>query len=307
MIWNKLGLVYEPTETKPWKKYYGILPTPVYLEAESVIRIFFGSACENNFSRVTFIDVDADNPSTIVSDPEVLSLDIGELGAFDDCGVNPSSVLKVGKEWWMYYAGFQRHERTPYSIFSGLAKSDDGREFRRFSKTPLLERTSDELILRSAPTVIYDKGIYRMIYVADNGWSTFTSGVYINKLMPTYCLRSGESKDGLNWIFNSQAIIVPEEDEFGFGRPYLQKVNDIFRLFYSIRSTHKGYRLGYAQSLDFNSWIRDDGNIGIDVSANGWDSEMICYPAVISVKNRTFLYYNGNQNGKYGFGCAELV
>jgi hypothetical protein len=49
-----------------------------------------------------------------------------------------------------------------------------------------------------------------------------------------------------------------------------------------------------------------DDRIGIDVSSTGWDSEMICYPAVITVKGRTFLFYNGNNNGETGFGVAEL-
>ena len=45
----------------------------------------------------------------------------------------------------------------------------------------------------------------------------------------------------------------------------------------------------------------------IDVSPTGWDAEMICYPAVINVKGKTYLFYNGNNNGETGFGVAELI
>jgi hypothetical protein len=33
---------------------------------------------------------------------------------------------------------------------------------------------------------------------------------------------------------------------------------------------------------------------------------MICYPAVIKIYDKTYLFYNGNNNGKTGFGYAEL-
>lgn len=78
-------------------------------------------------------------------------------------------------------------------------------------------------------------------------------------------------------------------------------------MFYSVRYVDKLYRLGYAESKDGVNWIRKDNEIGIDVSADGWDSEMICYPAVVKTNNKTFLFYNGNNNGASGFGYAELI
>ena len=34
---------------------------------------------------------------------------------------------------------------------------------------------------------------------------------------------------------------------------------------------------------------------------------MMAYPCVIKVGDRTFMFYNGNDYGRYGFGYAELV
>jgi hypothetical protein len=45
----------------------------------------------------------------------------------------------------------------------------------------------------------------------------------------------------------------------------------------------------------------------MDVSETGWDSEMICYAAVITTKYGTTMFYNGNRNGETGFGCAVLI
>jgi hypothetical protein len=41
-----------------------------------------------------------------------------------------------------------------------------------------------------------------------------------------------------------------------------------------------GYRIGYAYSDDLINWMRDDEIVGIDVSEDGWDSDMLCYPHV---------------------------
>ena len=46
--------------------------------------------------------------------------------------------------------------------------------------------------------------------------------------------------------------------------------------------------------------------MGIDVSNNEWDSEMICYPFVFDHKKERFMLYNGNNHGKDGFGIALL-
>ncbi|MFQ5751293.1 MAG: hypothetical protein ACE5HI_04785, partial [bacterium] len=66
-------------------------------------------------------------------------------------------------------------------------------------------------------------------------------------------------------------------------------------------------RIGYAESENGLDWIRKDEEVGIEVSDEGWDSEMICYPAVISVNGTTYMFYNGNNNGETGFGYAQLT
>jgi hypothetical protein len=67
-----------------------------------------------------------------------------------------------------------------------------------------------------------------------------------------------------------------------------------------------GYRIGYASSIDLIKWKRDDSKAGIDVSENGWDSEMISYPHVFELDNNVYMLYLGNQVGRFGFGLARL-
>jgi hypothetical protein len=69
----------------------------------------------------------------------------------------------------------------------------------------------------------------------------------------------------------------------------------------------KGYRLGYAYSDDLTHWTRDDEHAGTELSAEGWDAEMMCYPNVFEHNNTIYLLYNGNNFGRNGFGIAKLI
>ena len=53
-------------------------------------------------------------------------------------------------------------------------------------------------------------------------------------------------------------------------------------------------------------WTRDDSKAGIDVSAEGWDSEMISYPHVFELDGQIYMAYLGDQVGRHGFGIAKL-
>ena len=72
------------------------------------------------------------------------------------------------------------------------------------------------------------------------------------------------------------------------------------------RSREKGYRIGYASSDDLVHWTRDDALAGIDVSDDGWDSEMVAYPHVFELDGQIFMAYLGNSVGGDGFGLAVL-
>ena len=64
------------------------------------------------------------------------------------------------------------------------------------------------------------------------------------------------------------------------------------------------YRIGYAESENGKNFIRKDHLAGIEPTENGFDSEMICYPNVVVHKGIKYMFYNGNDFGKNGFGLA---
>jgi hypothetical protein len=78
---------------------------------------------------------------------------------------------------------------------------------------------------------------------------------------------------------------------------------DRYRMWFSHRG--RSYRIGYAESGDGIVWQRRDEEAGIDVSPDGWDSEMIEYPCVVDAGSRRLMLYNGNGYGRTGIGLAE--
>ncbi len=302
MRWEKLGLVWEPTSTEWWNHRYAMLPVPLFLGDR--IRVFFGTADSKIFSRVCWVDLDPDDPTIIIDTSNGPVLDIGELGTFDDSGVVPSCIITVGNERFLYTVGFQRCERVPYMLFAGLARTkDDGRTFERVSPSPILPRNEFRPTSQGAPSVLFHDGRYKMWHWFSTKWITIDGKLFLD-----YKIGYAESMDAVNWEMKDMTCIAPdpEKSEFAVARPWVIQEDGKFKMWYSIRIQGKMYRIGYAESLDGLSWERLDHLAGIDVSAEGWDSEMVCYPAVIDVKGQRYMFYNGNNNGAHGFGVARL-
>jgi len=303
MKWTKRGLILAPQKSKNWNQKYCMMPTPIHIPELGLIRIFFGTSDIQNNGITSYIDVNEDNPSIILNNTEEIALNYGNPGFFDDCGSIPSSILRVEKYYFLYYVGFQRCEKVPYMLFSGLAKSIDGLTFTRLSNSPIIERDVINTISNAAPFVINDDGIYKMWFWMGKEWTKLNKKDYI-KAEIFYAT----SNDGINWSKSNKGCIQLNENfEFSVGRPCVLKENGIYKMWYSIRYIDKLYRIGYAESFDGINWTRNDADVGIDISESGWDSEMVCYPGVIKVKDKTFMFYNGNNNGESGFGFAELL
>ncbi|MBA8666300.1 hypothetical protein H1Q59_00085 [Holosporaceae bacterium 'Namur'] len=305
MKWIKKGLIYVPDGSSDWAKTTATLPTP-YLRKDGSLRVFLGFLDDFNIGRIGYVDIDPENPQVIYKISSQPVLNIGEEGAFDDNGVVPLSIIEYENKLFLYYVGFQKGVKVPYYMFCGLAISeDDGDTFYRHSKVPILDRTNNELFARCGVSVIRDENIWKMWYVGSikEGW------VYKeDKSLPLYQIKYLESRDGINWgsVEGKNCLNFKNDDEHGFGRPFVIKEGNVYKMFYSIRTLSKGYRIGYGESLDGVSWKRLDEQIGIDVSDNGWDSESICYAFLFTYQNLTYLFYNGNNMGRTGFGYATL-
>lgn len=302
MKWRKLGRVYTANDEYGWAHSHAYIPTPFVLDDDR-IRVYVAFQNKQQVGRIGFVDVDAENPLKILRISVKPALDIGEPGTFDDNGVTPMCLVNIRRNNLMYYTGWQLGVKVRYYLFTGLAIIDaNGETFKRYSNVPVLDRSNEELFVRTGAYVMQDDDIYKMWYIAGSKWIDIRG-----KKVPTYNMRYLECKDGLSW--DKKGVVCMElsgNDEFGFGRPYIIKENNKYKMWYSIRTVSKGYRLGYAESINGKEWIRKDNEVGIDVSESGWDSEMICFSSIVDVKGKRYMFYNGNNYGETGFGVAVL-
>ena len=304
MKWIKKGLIYHPKNNFGWDYKYAMMPTPIIHNGN--IRVFFGTTDSEIYGRPTYIDLNIQNPSEILYKNNKVLVDLGKDGTFDDSGVIPSSFIRKDNEYFLYYVGFQRSFKVPYLLFSGILKTNDLINFNRISESPFYDRNKENIYSNAAPFVIFDKeeGLYKMWFWQGVEWVTVNNKKYIKAE-----IHYTTSKNGIDFDKKTHKCIIPskENNEFSVGRPWVIKKNKSYIMYYYIRYIDKLYRIGHARSSDGINWIRDDENTGIDVSNEGWDSEMICYPAVIDVGDKTYMFYNGNNNGETGFGYAELI
>jgi len=302
MIWEKQGLILAPQPRLGFGTTRLMVPTPFLLN-ESVIRLFCGFCDENHISRLGYIDVKANKPSEIIDWSPSPLLDIGDPGMFDDNGLCPTSFVEQEGKLYLYYFAFQQGVKLPFYMFSGLAISEDqGQTFKRYQRTPILDRIDTEPIMRSGPFVLKDANCFKVWYPSGNRF------IEINgKKVHTYHLRYTESRDGLKWDQPSQVSLeLTQPGEYGFGRPFVIKKEGWYQLFYSVRTLQRGYHLGYAESEDGIHWNRRDEEMILQGPLEAWESEMQCYSSVVTTPYGTYLFYNGNRLGKTGFGYALL-
>ncbi|HEX4589804.1 MAG TPA: hypothetical protein VH120_07740, partial [Gemmataceae bacterium] len=273
MKWQKKGRVYVPDGRTAWAKKYAFPPTPVPVRGDR-LRLYMAFCDDTMVGRIGYVEVAADDPSRVLGVSHEPVLDVGRPGDFDENGLLPTCVVPVGDQLFMYYVGYQLGHKVRYYQFEGLAISDDGgRSFRRHSRVPVIDRSDTEPHHRTSAFVMRDGGRFKMWYVAGGDWTPVGG-----KSLPVYNLRYVESPDGTTWPREGKVCLdFAGGDEHAFGRPWVLKSATGYRMFYSIRTRSKGYRLGYAESADGISWRRKDDEVGIDVSPEGWDSQMIAY------------------------------
>lgn len=300
MTWVKGGLIYAPDGTSPWARHSALQPTPLILPGR--IRVFVGQRDDHGVSRVGFVDVDPNDVTRVLGVATEPALDIGEPGTFDDNGVVPCAVVSRGNAIWLYYAGYSLPRKVRFHVFGGLAVSNDGGcTFNRVRRTPLLDRTDQELYFRVLHSILYENGRWRAWY---GGGSSFEPPTSDGHTRAVYNIRYMESPDGIHFPDEGEVAIDVAAGEHRVGRPYVLPRRDGYEMFFASATRALNYRLSYATSADGRHWQIDQAGLGLTVSATGWDSEMMSYPSVVDLADRRVLFYNGNGYGRTGFGYA---
>lgn len=304
MKWEKKGLIYSPPLDGSWRDNSALTPT-AFLLNETTIRNYVSFRDKMGIGRIGFVDVEANNPSIVIKVSNKPVLDIGTDGMFDDNGVILGDVIRVNNDIYMYYVGFQLVKKTKFLAYSGLAISKDkGESFQRYKHTPILDRENEGLYIRAIHSAIFEDNKFKIWYATGNGWENIDDTDF-----PQYDINYIESNDGIH--FTEQGIKCIENDtsnlEYRIGRPRVYKKNNEYIMNFTYGTTDGRYIAGQAISNDGINWKRDDKSLGINLSKEGWDSIHLSYPSIISTKDKTFMFYNGNNMGQDGFGYAELI
>lgn len=302
MKWHRKGLIFNFDNYNDFFYKSAMIPIPVI--KKDCIRFYIAGQDKYDVGYPTYIDCDINDFSKVLMIHDKPLLKNGYPGTFDQDGCVPLSIVDLpnGKSY-MYYVGFELGTKARYRMLTGLAITEDGEMFHKYSDVPVLERSNIDSLFRCGPYVMLENGIFRMWYVAGNSWTNING-----KDLPNYTINYLESKDGIHWGDTGAVCIdVENNNEHGFGRPYVIKHEGIYKMFYSIRVNKLGYRLGYAESQDGIKWTRMDKKMNFDVAEKGWDSEVIAYSSVVEIKGKWYMFYNGNGMGKSGFGYAELL
>jgi len=264
-----------------------------------IYRMYFYGRDIQNRSQPGYVEIDLKQPREILKITRKPVLGLGSLGAFDDSGVMPSWIVDHRGKKYLYYSGWSRGVSVPFYFFVGLATSEDGGEtFERFSRAPILGRCEVDPYLTASPCVIVKNGLWRMWYSSCTGWEI--SG---GSPKHYYHIKYAQSDDGISWDRKGLVCIdFQDKDEYAIARPCVVEEDGLFKMWYSYRG--ESYRIGYAESDDGLKWERKDDQAGIDISATGWDSEMVCYPFVFKHGGLKYMLYNGNEYGKTGMGYA---
>lgn len=297
MKWRKLGRIYAPGGAGEWAATHAAVPIAQRLGGHRW-RVYFSGRDRRRRSHTGFFEIDLRRPEHPLRTSVRPALSPGGLGTFDEDGAMGSWLVEREGRLLLYYTGWNVGVSVPFRNAIGLAESRDGGEtFTRVSAGPLVDRSLEDAFFTAGPCVLVEDERWRLWYLSGLEWAPGPK--------PRYLIKYAESADGLEWGGRRVCLELRAPEESVLARPCVLVAGGRYQMWYSRRGA--SYRLGYAESADGIAWRRrDDELVGIDVSAAGWDSEMIAYAYVFDADGGRYMLYNGNGYGATGIGLAVL-
>src|SRR3954468_10556139 len=297
MAWKRLGVVFAPDGNQAWARSHAALPTPVHV-AGDVVRFFYSSRDAERRSHVAWVDVQVSEAPRVLETAREPVLSPGEDGTFDDSGVSIGCITPADDGTRLYYMGWNLGVRSSWRNAIGLASTPTLQgSFERFSPGPILDRSPQDPYTLTYPCVVQlGPRDWRMWYGSNLGASLKHGNL-------RHVIKVACSQDGIRWECDGATVVgLSSPEEHVIVRPSVVRAGASYLMSFATRGDY--YRLGAAWSADGIRWKRIDATMGLDRSGEGWDADMICYPALFWHRERLWLAYNGNHYGATGFGLA---
>lgn len=301
--WEKKGLLKAPTISGYTHCSH---PTIIHVKDDNFI-VAFTSRDSNQKSHIFLSKALVSNSVIELLGEPKLALKPGAMGYFDCDGVISGCLIKNNDKYYLYYVGWQNLPDNLWICDTGRAILNiEDLELDKEFLGPVFGRDKDNPLFAAATAFyITEDGQWNSWYNTGISWKKTDSG-----LKHFYGIHHATSVDGIAWKSNPNFCIpFADKYEYAFGRPSVVYWNNLYHMWFAHRASKdiSTYRIGFASSKDGLKWNRNDSISGIDVSSDGWDSEMICYPCVFEHKGYKYMLYNGNDYGKTGFGYALLT
>lgn len=300
--WKKLGQLYVPKISGQHPKLlsHAANPLPIHMSGD-VYRIFFSGRDNQNRSSVGAVDVDIVE-RRVITEHYSPFFEHGPVGSFYSDGVSIGNCYEANGIRYMLFMGWQNPSGGHWRGDIGRLIVSPELVLELEEENPFMGIDSTDQISLSYPWVHENpSGGFDMWYGSTHTWDAGNGEML-------HVIQHASSEDGGSWRRMGLAVPYQLGIAQAFSRPTMV-VNDSgdLEMWFSYRSgAGEKYRIGYARSEDGKIWNLDLNSTGIDVSPNGWDSEMIEYPFVFDHNGARYMLYNGNDYGKTGFGLAIL-
>jgi hypothetical protein len=302
--------IYNTDGKKWWSRSH--ISYPIWdIVDENTWRIYYSTRNENNHSRISYIDVEAENPEKILYIHNEPLLELGIPAHFDERGTLPACIVEHNGRKYLYYMGIVVPQKVAYYGTIGIAAINDK------GKIPILSKLQEIPTFEKSQNHHFGYGICQVIQEQQTAllriYNTFFTG-WLSHNDPTYEIHCHQSADGLNW---DEGVVchLDINNEFEWAAPRVFIKDTGYAMIFVARGKNdfrtnvdKTYHIGYAESKDGINFhiIQQEIGIRINLNPSSFDSIMQCYPCVKQYKNRLRVLYSGNNFGKAGIGYAEL-
>lgn len=296
MKWNKLGQIYKYKIQHPLLLTHASNPLAVHLEGV-IYRVFFSGRNKENKSSVGYVDFNLETLEVINECLEPVFV-FGETNSFYSHGVSIGNLYMQNEKEYILFMGWNIKANEHWRGDVGRLEIKDNLHFSLVPHQPFMTIDQEDTMSLSYPFVLHHEGVYKMWYGSTITWEAENCEML-------HVIKYATSVDGENWEKHGIAIPYELGVAQAFSRPTVIIDQKGYHMWYSYRSGDgTKYRIGYSYSTDGLIWNREHDKVGLEVSTEGWDSEMICYPFVFEHNNKRYMLYNGNEFGKEGFGIA---